>query len=36
MTDGRSEWASPGDLEEALSGGDGVVGHDEMIRGSLE
>jgi hypothetical protein len=36
MTDGRSEWAGPGNSKEALSGGDGVVGHDEMIRGSLK
>lgn len=36
MTDGRSEWAGPGDSEESLGGGDGVVGHDEMGRGSLK
>jgi len=29
MADGRSKWACPGDSEEGLGGGDGVVGHDE-------
>ena len=36
MTDGRSEGAGPSDSEESLGGGDGVVGHDEISRGSLE
>jgi hypothetical protein len=36
MTDGRSERAGPGDLEEAFGGGDGVVGHDEIRGGSLK
>lgn len=36
MTDGRSEGAGPGDSEESLCGGDSVVGHDEISRGSLE
>ena len=34
MTDGRSEWAGPGDLEESLGGGYGVVSHDETSCGS--
>jgi hypothetical protein len=36
MTDGRSERAGLGDLEESLGGGDSVVGHDEISRGSLK
>ena len=32
----RGEWAGPCDLEEALGGGDSVVGHDEISRGSLK
>ena len=36
MMDGRSEWAGPGDSEESLGRGDGVVGHYEIGRGSLE
>ena len=29
MTNSRSEWAGPGDLEKSFGRGDGVVGHDE-------
>lgn len=36
VTDSRSEGAGPGDSEESLGGGDGVVGHDEISRRSLE
>lgn len=36
MTDGRSEWAGPGDLEESLGGSDSVVSHDEISRESLK
>ena len=36
MADRRSEWAGPRDFEESLSGGNGVIGHDETSRGSLE
>ena len=36
MADGGSEWAGPGNSEESLGGGNGVVGHDEISRGSLK
>lgn len=36
MANGRGEWVGPGDLEESLSGGDDVGGHDEISCGSLK
>ena len=36
MADSGSKWAGPGDLEESLGGGGGVIGHDETSRGSLK